>query len=371
MFLIPFGLFFAGVPTVVVSGFFAAAVGPFGMFAGLFALPFLGIGLVCALIGALLVWGRTEVCVAGGRLLAIERLGPFRITRRRDTAWVEELQVVGDGFRVNNRPVTSASGEEFAVLRAAGESGRPFIITAMYPRPALVALAQELSRECDAATPDALFGADAPRVVEIASEHTDEPGSPVPLVERPADSRIELTRDDTSLTFRLPPPGLMRGSKGFFIFAIFWNAFLTLMTGGFAYALFFQAGGVNVNGPKWAPFAILSVFWLVGVWMLIWSISLGRRFATIDVVGDTLLITEQRLRRTKQWEWRAADLASIRVGPSGTEVNNKPVNCLLIEPTVGRTRKLFMERRDEDLAWIADTLRRALPLAGASTDAAT
>jgi hypothetical protein len=44
MFLILFGFFFAGVPAFAVSGFFAAAVGPFGLFAELFALPFFRIG---------------------------------------------------------------------------------------------------------------------------------------------------------------------------------------------------------------------------------------------------------------------------------------------------------------------------------------
>ena len=50
----------------------------------------------------------------------------------------------------------------------------------------------------------------------------------------------------------------------------------------------------------------------------------------------------------------------IEVGPSGTEVNDVPINELQIHLISGKKRGLLSQRRDEELRWIAAELRKAL-----------
>ena len=76
------------------------------------------------------------------------------------------------------------------------------------------------------------------------------------------------------------------------------------------------------------------------------------------MVGSTLLVTRAGLFGQKQQEWQAEDLRTIRLGPSGTEVNDQPINQLHLVPRKGKKVGMLTERDDDELEWIAAVLRR-------------
>jgi len=117
---------------------------------------------------------------------------------------------------------------------------------------------------------------------------------------------------------------------------------------------------------------VLTLSGSVGVWLLVSSISMGKRFTILDVVGDSLLISSTSPFRSRQHTFLAADLHSIKAGPSGTEINDVPVLELQIRhypasPETGRSEHaaklgLLLSRSDEELEWLAALLADRLRL---------
>jgi hypothetical protein len=171
------------------------------------------------------------------------------------------------------------------------------------------------------------------------------------LEEQPADSDAILERRGDELTITLPPAGVWRGSKGLLSFAIVWNAFMAVVTTAIA------LGG---DWQHWVPLVVGCVFWLIGAWVLLVAINMGRKRAIIDVVGGTLLISVQGVFGTKQHEVRAGEIKAICMGPSGTTVNGRAINELQIHRKAGRKLGLLSQRADGELAWIASLLQKAL-----------
>jgi hypothetical protein len=68
------------------------------------------------------------------------------------------------------------------------------------------------------------------------------------------------------------------------------------------------------------------------------------------------------LREVRQRE----DIADIRAGPSGREVNDRPVLELQVHPRKGKKVGLLAGRNEEELRWMAAQLRRALELSTAT-----
>ena len=110
----------------------------------------------------------------------------------------------------------------------------------------------------------------------------------------------------------------------------------------------------------WIAPAILSIFWLVGIGVLLGSINMGRRQAAIAVTGGTVMVIQTGLFGSKQREWQPGDVGAVRAGPSGMTVNDKPVLELQIIDAARRKMGLLAGRRDDELRWLAYELRLAL-----------
>jgi len=105
---------------------------------GVFAAPFLLAGLALAGLGLLVIGGNSEVELSGGRLRAIERLGPLRWSRHRPMHRVRKL-VVSTGETAGRAPPPNAMLAELAAIKAECTEGRPLLVAPGYPRKWLLA----------------------------------------------------------------------------------------------------------------------------------------------------------------------------------------------------------------------------------------
>ena len=75
----------------------------------------------------------------------------------------------------------------------------------------------------------------------------------------------------------------------------------------------------------WIMPLIMSIFWLVGIGMLLGASNMGRRKAAIAVTGGTLMVIQTGLFGTRQRDWQPGDVEAIHAGPSGMKVNDRDV----------------------------------------------
>lgn len=184
----------------------------------------------------------------------------------------------------------------------------------------------------------------------------------------PPTSRATLTAEEPgSLSIALPTLGVRAGvreSK----FALAFTAIVAVLTLFFAFLL--------SGAPQSAayPFyAVIALFWVGVLYLIAEMIRLMLTRAIIDVVGDTLLITIQKPGKVSSIEIPAGKIKALGVGPSGVVVDNQPILALRIDTRspieIGRRggkpiRKkkhiFFRERPEDELEWLAETLREAL-----------
>src|SRR5262245_6673640 len=174
----------------------------------------------------------------------------------------------------------------------------------------------------------------------------------------PAGSQITIERFPDGLTIQIPPAGLWRGTHGFFAIALIWNAiigFITLIMLGVL-----LGSDAKKEKAVWAIPAFLSIFWLVGIGLLLGSLNMGRRRAAIAVTGGTLMIIQTGLFGSKQRDWPAGEVEAVCAGPSGMTVNDIPVLELQIFDGGANKFGLLAGRSDAELHWLANELRSAL-----------
>ncbi|MBE9178777.1 serine/threonine protein kinase [Oculatella sp. LEGE 06141] len=97
---------------------------------------------------------------------------------------------------------------------------------------------------------------EALHALQHGSAIAPQPGYSTFLARKPADTKVQLTRDDQTLEILVPPPGFSAEVGGTILFAIAWNAFLVVWTGGALQGSLF--------------FALFSLpFWGVGITMIL------------------------------------------------------------------------------------------------------
>lgn len=201
------------------------------------------------------------------------------------------------------------------------------------------------------------------RMSEPLQEHSDEANDGAVNAEDvrpplPAGTKIAIERFPDGLTINIPPAGLWRGTQGLFVFALIWNGFIGTITVVMLAA--FLGGDGKQQNIVWALPAFLSIFWLVGIGILLGSINMGRRRAAIALTGGTLMVIQTGLFGSKQRDWESGDVEAVRAGPSGMTVNDKPVLELQIFDGGASKFGLLSGRSDEELRWLAAELRAAL-----------
>jgi hypothetical protein len=321
------------------------------------SVPFIVMGLVFIVLGLFLVADHTDIEIKDGRLRVIERAGPFYWTRSRPADRIRKMEISTTPVKVNDQPVTSGPLADFGILMAECEGAKRFLVVFGYPRNWLKLLAAELARRCNLATGETLV-ADKQPAIEIV----EAPLDPTAFRERPdqpAGSKAVLERHADGLTLTLPPAGVWRGSKGLFVFSLLWLALTFAVGGGFVVVA--VSGGMKGMGEgAWLPLLIFPLFLIAGIAMLLSAINMGRRQAVFAVVGDTLMVLQTGIFGVKRREWSREQLADVRTGPSGMEINDKPIIELQIHPTEGKKFGLLAGRDEAELQWVATVLRHGL-----------
>ena len=129
---------------------------------------------------------------------------------------------------------------------------------------------------------------------------------------------VTIERFADGVTIKVPAAGLFAGTQGLFVFALIWNGIIGVIT-VVALAVFFDtAPGRHDQAIWWHP-AILSIFWLVGLGMLLGSINMGLRQAAMAVTGGTLMVIQTGLFGSKQRNWQPGevDRAGVAIGHDG------------------------------------------------------
>lgn len=378
-------LFWWGVLSVflygVVTEFFRQNQDLFSIFfniaTSLFLLPFIGVGLLLLLV-TLSYWAkpRAEITIGAQFLYYTHGSGFLVRTEKRDKSRIREIKVAVASRDVSNmvrrrdvalvRQLSNKQQQQplrEAILIAADGAKRPLVLAEGYSRDILIPLANALTEIC-ATDATAVLSADpkdnSPRLeiepppptpAEIAAGT-----APEPLLEKPANSKAVMVNDGTNVTFILPPRGLLK-SSGLLIFSIIWLGFVNFMF----YQMLFHPGD---HPLKLLPVILFPlVFEGVGVGMLIAAIHNARKKAVLIASQTELLFSQVSPFRTSEKRWDVSAIQTIACDESGTRVNDVPLMQLQIIIRGGKKHGLLTGRDPDELAWLAQTLRKSLHLA--------
>jgi hypothetical protein len=313
-----------------------------------FEIPFLLlVGGAPLILGLLVLFGSCRVEWWEGRIRTTERLGPLPFTRRLPRTPPRVLRVVAAPSPEGGRP--SATAEVLSALVADYESGPRRLVALGYPRPWLLALANEL-RTLARAHPLAPASVEVMEGGRWAIDSTVDDAAPLP-----DGSRIGFDEWRGGLRMRIPAAGLWRGSSGLFLFAVAWCAFLAFFT---AFAIAGRLG--RDDGRVVMAVLFVGLFWAAGLGMLAAAVHMGRRTAVIEVEDGRLRVATRGLLGARERAWSAGELRAIRVDASGWEVSDRPVPELQIHPRTSGKVGLLGGRDEGELRWIAARLRRTL-----------
>lgn len=356
LFLILFGTFFAGFAAVWILGVLGLLLkgtpGPANFFFALFGLPFLFVGIGIVGLGVFAWCGRGEVEVRNGELLARERGGPFRWTRRIPLKTIRGLTVSAQAVQVNGQSVKSGPMSEVGALTAEVGDARPRMVMLGYPRAWLEALAAQLNLDITAQT-----GTASVRVtLTQPAPQGDRNLVRGDRLEPPAKTNITIQNQAGGIVVVVPPQGA-RASRGLLVFAVTWLIFVGIA--GTVFTVAPEATKRRGNPGKTVPALIIGAFGLVGVGLLTGALNQMRRKASLRASRDELIILQQSLLGTKTFKRPAGVLAAIRVGHSGMEINDVPVQELQVQTSDGKRHGFFTHLTDDELHWLATHLRHA------------
>ncbi|MDX1945850.1 MAG: hypothetical protein SFU86_10675 [Pirellulaceae bacterium] len=336
----------------------------FRSFVFLVSLPTVA-GLVPMWWGLAALAGHRRIRIRGIWLRTDERLGPLWWGKRWRIDRIRGFSVLG----LNGQPVNSSDPDsvidafQALALQLEGAHG---MLAWGYRHALLGPLAAALEERCNAALErEGIKERIATPALPVANEEDwedDEEGDEdlhdvLPPPTRPENSRIELEQVDGGLSIRVPPAGLWKGTSGLFFFSLLWNGFMTMFTTLAAFALF---NNQRPGDDAWLIGGFVSLFWLIGIGLLLAALNMGSRKAGLAVADGTLLVLQTGFFGRQQREWPPGEVAAIRLGSSGIEVNGQPVLQLQIHGREGKPCGLLTGRDAAELAWIAAELRQAL-----------
>jgi hypothetical protein len=334
--------------------------------------------------GLSLLFGHRKVEVCDDVLICGESLGIFGRKKRWPVERIKRLQVVSVLPNLPNDDSEPGLPDNFHILTAILDDGKRIVIAPFYPKRLLESLAKDLSTQLSLAVEKT--GLEAPASFDdVASE----PGQPlekapvevapglgltgliqeaaealqkardreIDVVEQPSDSPVVVDSNPRGIRLEIPPPGIWHGSAGLFQFGIIWS----LAIAGFT--TIFLIAGMAQKGDLYGflgLFVCMLPFWASGAGMLLVGYNMGTRMTVIEIVGDLLIVTQTGLRGMKRREWPRTDVRTVRVGPSGMEVNDKDVPELQILGARDKLQGLLVGRDPQELLWMATLLRYAL-----------
>jgi hypothetical protein len=382
LFLIVFGLVFAGFPLAMIGSMTGMLRGPgaagvpllFFAILSAVAVPFVLAGCAPLFIGLfILACGRFDLQVTPRQLRTVMRVGPFHWTRKRPLPAVTGLRVA----RHAPQEAPNMTGVRGAALLADCSARKPLLLAAGYPQALLVTAANLLVEELQrrnytqilrpgtaGAPVPAVSVEPAPRDDATAEDDSEAsahaggakraevvPAEPEALAPPPNSKIICLTDADT-LTFVLPRTGF-RGAAGFFLFfSIFWNAVSWAVFSVFLVDFIRQPNAGEVLG-----LLFMLVFVAIGVATFLGAIQLAYRKAVILATRDALVVTQKGPVRNREFQWAPGQISSIRREHSGTKINDRPLSELRIYSQDAGHKGFFDGRDEAELNWLAASLR--------------
>ncbi|QEG22606.1 hypothetical protein [Mariniblastus fucicola] len=322
-------------------------------------------------LGMAIVHNRTRCVVTVGpkRIVSCERFGWFSFKTKINRGDVKQLFVlplaaVKSGERDSDDEQkalgllgTFFGGDASDFFSISTRKLKGKLIAPAYPadvlQPVAAAVAQELNRNRSDAVlivrdsskqqqPSPKVGVTVEQLSKDEIESAD--------FELPEDSELEAIEEGDSVVYRIPKRTLSKGSNGLFMFSVFWNGFLLLVT----------LAMIKANAFDWPPIAIITGFWLVGIGLLVTAIYLARQSAMIGVKDRMLFIERTTIFGTRWTEFQSAAVESLEVADANMEVNGVPVMNLRIQPHEGKAVKMFSHLDPQELRWLAQQLRREL-----------
>jgi hypothetical protein len=315
-------------------------------------------GLYVSPVGLFILAGHSEIELGGATLYAIECCGPLRRTWVRSTTnlrrffvceGLESLNLFGK-LSIGPLGTLCVITPEWTPV-VGGPKSKSMWLAPGYPRPWLVALAEDLAQRCAAANQ-----ADGPpslaRIPVL--EETPDFSDYEELNERPTGSRITLERSAEGLRLIVPPgvhngPGwyVAGGFLCFLAFALFMN--------------FFEVAHGPDDMPYWLNVLLFAATGIGGISFILAQANLSRRCVELAVICDTLIVRQVNLFGTKQWQWSREHLADVFVlyhpdseGPDYCELQIQP------RPGEDGVLRLLAYRDVSELRWLATVLRQAL-----------
>jgi hypothetical protein len=327
---------------------------------GLLGLPGLAFGLGIILVGIAILKniGHSEILVTADEICSIECLGPIRLRFRRNLALINRL-VVAPPVRLNPNNTPKQEYEEYlSGLTVECKSGKPIFVAPGYPREMVHCLADHLTASMAQCSRHAGLPVVEEETIPVVDESTDGPAEDLP-VQKPADSNAVVRDLPNGFAIVVPPAGLFKGTKGMFAFSLLWNGFMMVMT---TLVVSSQFGG-SANKPPLFIFLVIGLFWAIGIGLLLAAINMGRRQTMLAVIGNVFAVKTTGIFGVKEKKVRIEEIGDVRVGPSGVEVNERPVLELQV---LGKDDKksigLLSERNDDELRWMAWLIRNRTSL---------
>jgi hypothetical protein len=212
-------------------------------------------------------------------------------------------------------------------------------------------------------------------------------GESAPFLERsekPPGCRIVQEPRANGVDLIVPPTGYRHSEVRRYLLFAGGSFAVALLVSGALY-VFLGRGGIGDGDLEFLQslWILPAVLGLAAVGALGEAVWRAQRHATLTVNGDTLLVQETSLFRTRQREWRRLGIADVRVGHTleGRVASprtrraaldmNDPTWELHIHLLGGEIARLLDGYGDADLQWLATVLRRALRVPTAAVPSAS
>lgn len=358
IFLIGFGCCFGGFALFWILGVLGVVMEgtprPGNVLFALFGVPFLLVGLGIVGMGVFALCGRCEIEVQTGELVARERGGPFRWTRRIPLKDIQRLTLAADAARIsiNGQPIKSGPMSDVGALSAEVGGTKPRLVVLGYPRAWVTVLADRLTQDIAAQTGMAPL----PTTVSQLDPTTGRTVVSGDHFDAPAGTSITISQQAGGIVAVVPPQGA-RGTRGLLAFAIIWLVFIGIV--GTVIVIAPESTKRRRNQSKVIPAVVIGVFGLVGIGMLTMAVDQMRRKASLRASHDELIILQQSLFGTKTFKRSREQLAAIRVGDSGIMINNVTLQELQVHNADGKKQGFFTNLTNDELHWLATHLRHA------------
>ena len=331
-----------------------------------FSLIFAIVGLVPATIGLLLFLAglslifsssRSRISIDYYNIKVREYFGMFYKTWTFDRNEIVSIAIetASQGSRSGAQHIKTHDMNYWAITCQKKGNEKGPVIAPGYERALLESLAERLRDELAVPIVDA---PSTPFSAERSSENYQNtvaaPNIEIDVPEQPSGSKIAFEEQADGIAVRVPPAGLIKGSKGLFFFSLFWNIFVICMVGGLGYA------ALTGDDEAWFGLLFMLIFVAVGVGTMLGALNMGRRSADILLMRSDVLIKRRGIFGEKVSEMLTSDLTNICLGPSGMEVNNRPVNELQFHTNAGKAIGLLSQLSDEEIRWLAALLQQKL-----------